>query len=290
MQSKTWTIGKVKIIQIIEIEAGDVIQETIPKAKHEEIQKIKWLVPDFANEDGSLKALVQSFVIDTDKKKILVDTCVGNDKTRTDIEAWSNLQEDFLGRLQRTGYNPEDIDIVLCTHLHFDHVGWNTKLIDGEWVPTFTNARYLFSEEEYNYWLRKPEKEIADDHAGFNDSVVPIMEAGLADLVINDHQVCQEVRLIPTPGHTPAHVSVLVESDDEKAVITGDVMHHPCQLHHSDWETVADTDPDKATDTRRKFLSKYKNTKTLVIGSHFSLPTAGYIVEKDKEIRLTKNL
>ena len=181
---------------------------------------------------------------------------------------------------------PEEIDVVLCTHLHFDHVSWNTKLVGGEWIPTFPNARYLYAEEEYNYWKEHPEKEIADDHAGISDSVQPILEAGLADLVPENHIVTEGVSLIPTPGHTPAHECIFVESQGDKAVITGDVLHHPCQIAHTDWETIADTDPIQATETRQALLNKYVGSQTLIIGSHFASPTAGYLERDGKELKL----
>ena len=181
MESITWEVGGVKIIQLIEIEGGAVIQEAIPEATRENIVKIPWLVPHFADSEGNLKALVQAFIVDTGKTRIIIDTCLGNEKKRTDVPEWGSLQTDFLERLEDCGYPRNDIDIVLCTHLHFDHVGWNTMLFDGEWVATFPKARYLFAKDEFDYWKAKPEEEIEDDRAGFSDSVVPVGTAGLAD-------------------------------------------------------------------------------------------------------------
>lgn len=243
-------------------------------------------MPNFADEQGNLKALVQAFVIDTGEQRIIVDTCIGNEKSRTDIPNWGNLQTNFLQKLTESGYAPDDISMVLCTHLHFDHVGWNTMLVDGAWVPTFKNAQYLFAEEEYNYWLSEPQKEIADDRAGFADSVQPIVDAGLSQLISTNHQVTPEVLLMPTPGHTPAHVSIIIQSEGEEAIITGDVLHHPCQITHADWETISDTDPNQATETRKALLEKYTDTQTLIIGSHFASPTAGYLRDSDGELRL----
>jgi glyoxylase-like metal-dependent hydrolase (beta-lactamase superfamily II) len=170
--------------------------------------------------------------------------------------------------------------------LHFDHVGWHTVLIDGKWQPTFPAARYVMSAEEFRYWNRKPEKEIADQHAGFADSVRPVYDAGLVDLVADDHVVTDGVRLIPSPGHTPHHVSVLIESRGESALITGDVMHHPCQIAYPDWGAVSDFDPDQARESRAALLWRYADSGTLIIGTHFSDPVAGRVRREGSAYRL----
>lgn len=286
MDGKVWTIGNVTISQIIEVDAGEVIQEIMPDANPASILGIPWLRPHFADENGKLKAVVQAFLVTTPTAAILVDTCVGNEKKRVELSAWNNLHTDFLHRLAALGRNRNDIDIILCTHLHFDHVGWNTMLEAGKWIPTFPRARHLFAKEEFEYWKGKPEKEIADDHAGFRDSILPVYEAGLVDLVQVDQSVVEGVSLIPTPGHTPAHVSVVIASGGEQAVITGDVLHHPCQIAHPEWATVGDTDRDRATRTRKGLIDRLVGSETLVIGSHFALPTAGKLVREGEEVRL----
>lgn len=272
-----WTIGEVEVFQIVELEAGQIIQEVIKKATPENIQDIRWLIPNFANEAGELKALVQSFLIKSDNKNILVDACSGNDKVRTDVPEWGNLQTDFLKRLRNVGATEEDVDLVICTHLHFDHVGWNTKLEDSVWVPTFPKAKYLFAREEYEYWAQKPDKEIADDKAAFDDSVVPIVKSGLAELVDVDHKIDQHVSFIPTPGHTPYHVSVLIESQNQRAIISGDLFHHPCQIAKPEWTTAADTLPDKGIVSRQRISDQIIDTDTLLVGSHFANPVAGRV-------------
>lgn len=278
MNSLKWTIGNTEIYQIIEIEAGDVIQDVIKNAIPENINKIKWLYPHFADKQGKLKALVQGFLIKSGGKNILIDTCNGNDKTRIDVPEWGGLKSNFLKKLHNLSVKEKDIDVVACTHLHFDHVGWNTKLKDGAWAPTFPNAKYLFSKDEYDYWVKKPEKEIADDKAGFDDSVTPIIKAGLAEFVNTNHKIDKHIKFMPTPGHTPSHVSVLVESSNQRAIISGDFLHHPCQIAKPNWIADADTYPDKAISTRKKILNEIVDTETLLIGSHFANPVAGQVV------------
>ena len=167
----------------------------------------------------------------------------------------------------------------MCTHLHVDHVGWNTRLVEGVWVPTFPNARYLVAAEEFHYWQQAGPDERGDDI--FGDSVAPVMEAGLMDLVEADHQVAPEVRLMPTPGHSPGHVSVHITSQGQRAVITGDCIHHPCQIEKTDWASTADFDQQASTETRQKFLAEFSDSPVLIIGTHFATPTAGFIKAQD---------
>ncbi len=278
MNSLKWTIGEVEIFQIIEIEAGKVIQSITKNATPENIQGIRWLYPHFADEAGNLKGLVQGFLIKSDNKSILIDTCNGNDKIRTDIPEWANLQTDFLQQLGEIGVTATHIDVVACTHLHMDHVGWNTKWENGVWVPTFPNAKYLFAQKEYEYWVQKPDKELADAKAAFDDSVSPIVKAGLAELVDVNHKIDRHISFLPTPGHTPAHVSVLIESQNQRAIISGDLLHHPCQIANPQWITDTDTFPDSALAVRQRVLDQIADTDTLLIGSHFANPVAGRVV------------
>ena len=163
----------------------------------------------------------------------------------------------------------------MCTHLHVDRVGWNTRLIDGIWVPTFPSARYLIGEQEFQYWSEVDPGTLSEDIMG--DSIQPVLEAGLVDLVASDHRVCQEVRLEPTPGHTPGHVSIRIESEGEQALITGDCIHHPCQIEQLDWSSSADFDSTAAIETRKRLLAEHSDSQILIIGTHFATPSAGYI-------------
>jgi glyoxylase-like metal-dependent hydrolase (beta-lactamase superfamily II) len=244
----------------------------LPLASKEEIEKLPWLIPHFATEEGRLKMSIHSLLVETPSRRIVVDTGLGNDKQGRGIPTWNNRNGPFLETLTAAGFPPDSIDTVLCTHLHVDHVGWNTKLVGGQWVPTFANARYLFGRTEYEHW-RDHSREGA--HAAvFNDSVKPIMDAGKADLIASDAKVTDEITMIPTPGHSPGHMSLHIRSDGNEGLLTGDVAHHPCQMSHLDWSSTADSDPTQSPATRRELFSRFADTPTLVIGGHFD---AGHI-------------
>lgn len=277
-------IGDVTITPVFEVQAGRVIQECISAATPDAVRKIDWLAPNYITPDGLLNAQVQALVLDINGKKVLVDSCVGNGRNRPELPAWANLQTDFLDRL--TGIvRPEAVDYVLCTHLHFDHVGWNTVCIDNVWTPTFPNAQYIFCQKEFDYWNGNPTGEVVDDINGFAESVLPIYRSGQAKLVLPNHQVMDGISLFPTPGHTPGHVSVLIESNGASAVITGDVFHHPCQIAHPEWKTF-DTDSELANDTRKQLLERFADTDTVFIGSHFAEPIAGTVTRDGSSYKL----
>ena len=284
-----WRIGDVTVTKIVELEVTGGSRFILPQATYEAVLPIGWLQPHFADERGRLKMSIHALVVETPQRRIVVDTCLGNDKQGRRIPTWNNLQGSFLADLAAAGFPPESIDTVLCTHLHVDHVGWNTMLVDGPngtktWVPTFPKARYLMGRVEFDHWRATRERE--DMVAVFADSVAPIHEAGLADLVETDHRVCNEVSLVPTTGHTPGHVSVRISSEGEEALITGDFMHHPCQIARPHWSSTADGDPDEARRTRERMLQELCERPVLVIGTHFAGATAGHIVRDGETYRL----
>ncbi len=274
----TWQVGKVKITRVVEMEVTGGSRFILPDATRDAVLPHRWLYPHFMDERGNLVMSIHALVVDTGERRIVVDTCIGNDKQR-DIPTWSNLQTSFLADLEAAGYPPASIDTVLCTHLHVDHVGWNTMLVDSQWVPTFPNARYLLGEDEWRYWDAE-----SSSRAVLADSVRPVIDAGLVDFVPTDHAVCPEVRLEPTPGHTPGHVSVRIADGGEEALITGDCIHHPCQMARTDWCSSADFDQAQGRATREGLLERTAETDVLVIGTHFATPTAGY-VKRDGEGR-----
>ncbi len=270
----TWQIGDFTVSRIVEMEVAGGSKFILPDATREAAREISWLNPHFADDEGRLIMSIHALVIDTGDHRIIVDTCIGNDKPRQ-IPNWNNLQTSFLHDLEAAGYPRESIDTVLCTHLHVDHVGWNTMLVDGEWVPTFPNARYLLADKEYEYWST------TEDDAGYGDimadSVQPVVDAGLVDFVDWEHVVCDGVQLEPTPGHTPGHCSIHLTSAGQEALITGDCIHHPCQMTRLDWCSSADFDQAAGQATREQLLAKYVDSDVLFIGTHFATPTAGHV-------------
>jgi glyoxylase-like metal-dependent hydrolase (beta-lactamase superfamily II) len=279
-----WRIGDVTITKIVELEATGGSRFLLPQATPETIKPIAWLRPHFADENGRLRMSIHTFLVETPDRRIVVDTCLGNDKENRHIPTWNNLQTRFLDDIAAAGYPRESIDTVLCTHLHVDHVGWNTMKVGDAWVPTFPNARYLMGRTEYEHWTTVADR--PDMRFILADSVTPVIDAGLTQLVETDHRVCPEVSLIPTVGHTPGHVSVRIASRGEEALITGDFMHHPCQIAHPEWSTNADTDRDRGIRTRLDMFEALAGTPTLVIGTHFAGATAGRIVRDGDTYRL----
>jgi glyoxylase-like metal-dependent hydrolase (beta-lactamase superfamily II) len=256
----------------------------LPQAEPETVLPIEWLRPDFIDATGKLRMAIQALVIETPTRRIIVDTCLGNDKQDRRIPRWNDLHGPFLADLAAAGYPRESIDTVLCTHLHVDHVGWNTMLVDRRWVPTFPWARYLMGRVEFEYWRSQRDH---DHHLPiFADSVAPVFDAGLVDLVETDHRVSDEISLVPTLGHTPGHFSVRIASRGEEALITGDFIHHPCQMAHPEWSSTADDDPQRAERTRRDVFSRLAGTQVLLIGTHFVAPTAGRVVRDGDAFRL----
>jgi glyoxylase-like metal-dependent hydrolase (beta-lactamase superfamily II) len=278
-----WRIGDVTVTKIVELEMTGGSKFILPQATPEAVLPLQWMKPHFMSDDGRLKMSVHALVVEAPGRRIVVDTCIGNDKKRA-FPNWTNLQLPFLADLAAAGFDRASIDTVMCTHLHVDHVGWNTMLVDGRWVPTFPNARYLMAESEFAHW--QGQEDDAGQRDVFDDSVRPVFEAGLVDLVGADHLVCPEVRFVPTHGHTPGHVSVLIESRGERALITGDFIHHPCQLAHVGWSSSADFDAAAGIETRRRVFTELEGTPTLVIGTHFAGATAGRIVRDGDAWRL----
>ena len=271
-----WKIGEVTVTKIVELEFTGGTRFILPQATREAVRDMHWLKPHFMNDEGQLIMSVHALVVETPTRRIVVDTCIGNDKSGRMAPHWNNMQGPFLADLAGAGYTREAIDTVLCTHLHVDHVGWNTMLVDGRWVPTFPNARYLMAKSEFDYWRSGPEGD--GQMQIFADSVQPVFDAGLVDLVDTDQRICNEVRLVPSLGHTPGHVSVAIESAGMHALITGDFVHHPCQMAHPEWASSADFDSAASTATRHTMFESLADQPTLVIGTHFAGATAGRVV------------
>ena len=276
-------LGQIEIRRVVESICKDFDPyDFFPETTKEDWARHKsWLEPRALDPaSGNLVLPIQAFLVRTKRHTILIDTCVGHDKSRPQRPFWHLKRFDtFLPRLSAAGAKAEDIDYVMCTHLHTDHVGWNTQLRDGRWVPTFPNAKYIFARTEWQAFeamhARHPQPQ-------FLDSVLPIMEAGQAQLVEKDFALDDEVWLEPTPGHTPGHFSVRIASRGAKAVITGDCIHSPVQCVEPHWIMRADSDSQLAKSTRRKFLESVSDSDVTVCATHFPEPSIGRVTARDR--------
>jgi glyoxylase-like metal-dependent hydrolase (beta-lactamase superfamily II) len=278
-----YPLGQIVIQRIVEsvctaFDPLSFFPETTPDdwARHR-----TWMEPRALDPvSGNLVLPIQAFLVRTRRYTILIDTCVGHDKSRPQRLFWHMKKFDtFLPRLAAAGVRPEDVDYVMCTHLHSDHVGWNTQLRDGRWVPTFPNAKYIFARSEWEGFealhRKHPQPQLLD-------SVLPIIEARQAELVSGDFALDDEVWLEPTPGHTPGHVCVHLASQGSEAVVTGDCIHSPVQCLEPGWIMRADFDPTLARTTRRSFLERYCDRNVMVCATHFPEPSMGHIIQRDK--------
>lgn len=284
--STGWRLGDIAVRRVDEIELP---RQTgpwlLPDATKEVLDEASWLRPDFADADVPRLAS-HSFAVEAGGLRIVVDTGIGNAKPRAN-PAWNGLDTDFLRRLAAAGFPPESVDLVITTHLHTDHVGWNTRLAGEDWVPTFPNARYLTSRTEWDYWAATDLDEARTQM--FRDSITPVRAAGQYDLVDvpeHGHEAARGVFLVPAPGHTPGQVAVELRGSDRRALITGDSIHHPVQLSHPHVNSCVDIDPAQAVRTRSRLLDALADTGALLLGTHFPQPTAGTVRRDNGRYRL----
>ncbi len=275
-----WRIGDVSIERVVEVQTTGGTRFLLPDATRDAVLPIDWLRPEFADDNGNLVMCIHSYVLKTPEQTILIDTALGNQKQRP-IPLWHQRSGSYLQDLAAMGVAPESVDLVICTHLHVDHVGWNTMLIDGQWIPTFPNARYRFGRIEWEYWKQRSDPLFA---TVIDDSVRPIVDAGLADLFEMDQQLTDEIRAEPTPGHSIGHTSLWIESAGERALISGDFLHHPCQAARLEWSSTADYDRDQAIETRRSMLHRLATEHVPLFGMHFATP--GLIVPDGQSYRM----
>ncbi|MFF7858182.1 MBL fold metallo-hydrolase [Streptomyces sp. NPDC007904] len=284
----SWTVGDVTVHRIDEVLLPPATGPwLLPGATPGLVTAQDWLHPHFADDRGVLHIDSHSFAFTLGGLRVLVDTGIGNGKERAN-PAWHDLDTGFLEDLTAAGYSPDSVDLVILTHLHADHVGWNTRDVNGEWVPTFPNARYLTSRTEREFWAGYDMDEARAQM--FRDSVIPVERAGLLDLVdvpAEGVEAAPGLRLLPTPGHTPGHVAVELTSRGRTALITGDCIHHPVQLAHPAIGACVDIDPQQAETSRRTLLGSLADTDTLVLGTHFAPPTAGRVVTHQDAYRLS---
>ncbi len=271
-------IGDVTITSIVERDGPWRTPETMFPGYDPKIGK-KYLVemdPEvFDPVSGKMVITYQTFLVRTPHHVILVDTCTGEDKGYP--EPWNFPKQPWMDGLAANGLGVGDIDYVFCTHLHIDHCGWNTKLVDGRWVPTFPRAKYIFHKREYAYWEAAAKQSEDPRDNVWKMNCLPVVEAGQALLVDDDFSLDDTVTLTPTPGHSPCHCCVNIFSGGMRASVTGDMMHHALQCREPGWSTIFDIDPLQAADSRRSFLGSVADTSTLILPIHFPSPTLGRI-------------
>jgi glyoxylase-like metal-dependent hydrolase (beta-lactamase superfamily II) len=275
----TIRLGDVTIDRVVEIPRSTFpTTEMLPESRKEVIERhYSWLKPHFFDESvGDLGSRIQTYVVRTPRHTVIIDTGVGNDKPREENALWHRRQGTYMDDLAACGVRPEQVDFVVCTHLHIDHVGWNTRLENGRWVPTFPNATYVFAGAEWEYWRWEKDACIAD-------SVVPVVEAGRARLVSADHAIDPWLRFEPTPGHTPGHVNVRVSTSAGQAIFCGDLMHRTVQVAEPQWSSKFCYDPRQAAATRREFVERHADSGILILPAHF--PRPGYIVREREGLR-----
>jgi len=234
-----------------------------------------WMVPDhFDPVSGMLKLSMHSWLIQIGGKNVLIDACVGNHKPRAVRPQWHEKEWPYLERLRDAGVSPADIHMVMCTHLHVDHVGWNTRLDNGRWVPTFPTARYVFSHEEYNHHLavdRDPARGPAN-YGAFRDSVLPVVEAGLGQLVAGAAEIDEHFSVQPAPGHTPGTVAIHCRSKGSHALFCGDILHHMIQVYRPEWSSFACADAEQSRRSRRRVLEECAGSGAVLLPAHFGAP------------------
>ena len=311
---RTWKVGQFKITEVQEfpIEIG-LLDGLIAEATPEALRSIDWLYPDYLNEAGQILADVHTFVVDTGEHVILCDAGCGNGKSYPMQPIWSNLNTPFLERLEQAGYGRDDVDIILCTHAHLDHVGWFSMQDDsGAWVPTFPNARLIMVKDEYHRHLSQivdvdeptaaapaddvdliaraflPDTSALSEQTKLiqQETFQPIVDAGRLELVPQNGEVVPGIRYEFSPGHTSHHHSVRLQSDGELAFVTGDAFHHPIQIARPDWSSQGDWDGKVSAQTRRRFLDEFAGTDVLFMGTHFCGTVCGYIVKDGEGFRL----
>lgn len=261
-----WTVGEVRI--------HAVLQAVIPIPPERLFADVparlpENLVPHYVDAAGNILMAIQSYLIESAAARVLVDTCFAESFLRS-----RRIPDRFDESLAATGFRPEDIDAVVCTHLHRDHAGRNTVERAGEWVPRFAAADYLVTAAEHEHW-----RGCAGEDRVASECVAPL--GNRLRLVAPDHRVTEQVRLVPTSGHTPGHVSVRIASDGAVAYISGDVVHHPIQLGAPEIRALPDADPDAAAESRLRLLHRVADERALLLGSHFAAPSGGFVHDAD---------
>lgn len=277
-------LGRLSVRKVFEMESGLPLPMFFPDVTAADLARLaRWYDdPDIASEPAASAMVLSmhSFVVTLDGRNVLIDTCNGNCKQRS-LETVHMLQTPYLENLAGAGYRPEDIDLVMCTHLHFDHVGWNTRLENGRWVPTFPNARYIFGRRDYEHW--ETQEEIPPHQEAFRDSILPIVEAGLAEIVDVERptatvdRVGAGIWLEPAFGHSPGCCTIHAQAGGAEAVFWGDVIHHPVQLIRPELTLMFDDDPQQAARVRGALLERVADNDVVCFAAHFRGSSAGRV-------------
>jgi glyoxylase-like metal-dependent hydrolase (beta-lactamase superfamily II) len=276
--TQRWKVGDATITSVLEDETPGIPPELFfPDATAADVLRHPDLIPDYADEQGNITLRVQAVVVEIGSRRVLIDPCVGNGKMRA-LPFWNDLSLPFMERMADAGFDVGSIDTVVHTHLHADHVGWATHQVDDAWVPTFTNARHLYTARELEFCRSLAIPGVEEVYA---DSVAPIIDAGLSDVVAEDADLGDGMRLEPSTGHTPGHVSLWIDSGGERALISGDFLHHPVQCAEPQLAEVGDADAEQARETRRRMLAQVAESGALMLGTHFAGSPAGRVVAND---------
>jgi len=284
------SIGNATIEKVEEINGpGFAAKRMAPKFDQQAFDAQKgWMKPEHvAGDNDKLVMSIHTWIVKTPRHTILIDTCLGNHKQRAN-PGWNNLDTPFLERLEACGCPAESVDFVMCTHLHVDHVGWNTRLENGRWVPTFPNARYLFAKREYAHWEneRRTQDGASINGGSFDDSVLPVVEAGKAVMIDTDHQPDPLLTIRDYPGHTPGSIAINLSDGGRQATFSGDIMHHPIQVYHPEWSSQFCWDQDMSARSRRKLLEDCVESNALLCPAHFGGANAGHVKRQGESFRI----
>ena len=289
---KKQILGEFSIDRVVEYEGPfAALQRIIPQITSDDIDaNADWLKPLFLDDDNNAIMSFHSYVLKTRRHTILIDTCVGNDKPRPQRESWHRQNYDYLQAMARIGVHPDEIDFVCCTHLHADHVGWNTQLVNQQWVPTFGKARYVFAKTEYDHWEQAHRSALAlnqpaPNHGSFADSILPVVDAGQALMVGDDFEFEEGVYLQAARGHTPGNCMLHAHSQGAHAVFSGDILHTPAQLINLNWSSNFCYDAQASEQSRRALVHSLADTSSLLLAAHFPGPVAGHIVSQGDRFR-----
>jgi glyoxylase-like metal-dependent hydrolase (beta-lactamase superfamily II) len=280
-------IGDIAVSRVVESEGPfTTLDFLLPEATPDLLREHAWLQPGFVDLQNQVVMSFHSYLVRTPRHLILVDSCAGNDKERPLRPSWHRQNLPWLERLAAAGARPEEVDFVFCTHMHADHVGWNTRLRDGRWVPTFPNARYIFARREYEYWEGLVRRGEVVNHGSFNDSVLPVVEAKQADLVESDYEIEQGIHLEAAYGHTPGGCFLHARSRGQHGVFTGDAMHTPVQVADPSLSSRFCADPAQSAATRRALCERYADTPSVIFTGHFPGPKPARVGRAGKAFRL----